>query len=94
MTNHLDRILDAATIDEVCAELQRVLDSCQKAGYVNQLPEDYQDIGARSPSEVQDWYEYLKEDERAREEGALGKIRGFFFAASRELRGFGFHRTD
>ena len=94
MTNHLDRILAAGNVDEVCAELQSLLDSCRDAGHLDQLPEEYQDIAARSPHEVQDWCELMKGDERAREQADLLEIRDFFLVALRSLRGLGFHHAD
>lgn len=94
MKDYLNKIFGAATIDEVCAELQKALDSLKAKKYLTKLPDYYEDIAARSPTEVQDWFDEMRDDDQTNEEGNLKEVFGLFDATLRKLRELGFHRTE
>jgi len=92
MKAYLDKIFNAVTIDQVCAELQNALDSLRSKNYLDELPDYYEDISARSPTEVQDWFDEMKDYPQADQEGHLKEIFDLFSAALSTLRRLGFHR--
>lgn len=92
MKEYLDPIFNAATADEVCSALQNALDSLKANNYLNKLPDYYDRIAARSPSEIQKWFDKMKDDDQAQEEGNLKEVYGLVDAALRQLRRCGFHR--
>jgi hypothetical protein len=76
MKDYLDRIFSAKTTDEVCTALQKALDSLRAKKYFAKISDYYQEIGAGSPTEVQEWFDEMKDDDQANEEGNLKEIYG------------------
>ena len=91
MKEYLDAIFSAKTTDQVCASLQKALDSLKAKKYLEKIPDYYEDIAARNPAEVEEWFDEMKDDEQALEEGHLKEVYGLFDAALRQLRKLGFH---
>jgi hypothetical protein len=58
------------------------------------IPDYYQEITAGSPAEVQEWFNEMRDDEQAEEEGNLKEIYGLYDAALRRLRELGFRRDQ
>lgn len=94
MKAYLDPIFDAATTVEVCRSLQMALDSLKAKKYLAELPDYYEGIAARSPDEIQNWFDKMLNDSQIKEEGNLREIFGLFDAALQQLRRYGFHRTS
>jgi len=92
MKTYLDAIFGAKTTADVCSELQDALDALRKNGYLEKLPNDYEDVSANDPDDVQDWCDGMRDDKRAKEEGHLREIYDLFTAALSRLRDLGFHR--
>jgi hypothetical protein len=93
MKDYLDPIFSAATTDQVCVALQSALDSLRGKNYLAKLPDYYEEIAARNPTEIQDWFDEMKDDDQAKEEGNLKEVFGLFDAALQQLRKLGFHRA-
>jgi hypothetical protein len=91
---HLEPIFQAKNIDEVCAALQAALDALRAKNYLAKLPDYYDAIAARGPGEVQEWFNEMRNDDQAKEEGNLKEILGLFHVALGQLRELGFSRTD
>ena len=94
MKNYLDPIFSASTIEEVCTALQSGLDSLRAKDYLAELPDYYENISARTAIEIQEWFDEMRDDDRATEEGNLKEIFDLFGAALQELRKRGFHRDS
>jgi hypothetical protein len=94
MKVYLDPIFSAKTIGEVCAALQTAIDSLRAKKYLANIPDYYQEITAGSPAEVQEWFDEMRDDEQAEEEGTLKEIYGLYDAALRRLRELGFRRDQ
>jgi len=92
MEIYYDAIFSADSVAAVCDRLQNALNTMRAAGYLAKLPDYYEDIAAKDPKEVQDWFDDMKEDERAAEEGPLNEICDLFEAALWQIRKLGFHR--
>lgn len=94
MKDYLDPIFGAETTGSVCVALQTAIDSLRAKKYFATVPDYYQDISAGSPAEVQEWFDEMRDDEQAEEEGNLKEIYGLYDAALRRLRELGFHRDQ
>ena len=92
MKEYLDPIFNAKTTDEVCRALQKALDSLRAIKYFDKVPDYYEEVKAGSPVEVQEWFDDMKDDEQAQEEGNLKEIYGLYQAALQQLSRLGFHR--
>ena len=92
MNTYLDTIFNAKTTDEVCNSLQKALDSLRANDYFKTIPDCYENINAENPAMVQEWFDKMRDDERAEEEGNLKEIYGLYQAALQKLREYGFHR--
>lgn len=92
MKDYLDPIFDASNEEGICQSLQTALNKLETIKYLDGLPEHYQELAARTPIEIQDWFDKMKVDEQAEEEGNLKEVFGLFDAALRQLRRHGFHR--
>ena len=93
MKKYLDPIFSASTIEGVCAALQSGLDSLRAEDYLAELPDYYENISARTAIEIQEWFDEMRDDDQATEEGNLKEIFDLFDAALRQLRKCGFHRN-
>ena len=92
MKTYLDAIFNAKTTDEVCNSLQASLDSLRDKNYFANIPDYYENIKAENPIVVQEWFDEMRVDEQAEEEGNLKEIYGLYHAAINKLREYGFHR--
>jgi len=92
MKDYLDPIFRAKATDEVCLALRRALDSLRAKQYFDKVPDFYEEVAAGSPAEIQEWFDEMKDDEQAKEEGNLKEIFGLYQAALQRLRELGFHR--
>ena len=92
MKEYLDPIFRAKTTNEVCIALQNALDSLRAKKYFDEVPDDYEEVTANSPTEIQRWFDEMIYDEQAQEEGNLKEVYGLYQAALGKLREFGFHR--
>jgi hypothetical protein len=92
LKKYIDLIHEASDVDEVCNQLHIAICSLRDMRYLNDLPDGYDDIDAGTPEDVESWFDIMKDDSRAREEGNLREIYGLFDAALRRLRKLGFHR--
>lgn len=92
MKEYLDPIFSAKTTDEVCRALQKALDSLRAKKYFDKVPDYYEEVSAGSPTEIQEWFDDMKDDEQTQEEGNLKEIYGLYQAALQQLRKLGFHR--
>lgn len=92
MKEYLDPIFNAKTTDDVCRTLQNALDSLRAKKYFDKVPDYYEEVAAGSPAVIQEWFDEMKDDEQAQEEGNLKEIYDLYQAALRKLRELGFHR--
>lgn len=92
MKEYLDPIFSAKTTDDVCRALQKALDSLKAKKYFEKVPDYYEEVAAGSPTEIQEWFDEMKDDEQAQEEGNLKEIHDLYQAALQKLRELGFHR--
>ena len=92
MKEYFDPIFNAKNEEGICQSLQLALDKLKSIKYLDVLPSQYHEIAARNPIEIQSWFDKMKVDEQAEEEGNLKEVFGLFDAALRQLRRYGFHR--
>jgi hypothetical protein len=92
VNDYLGSIFGADSTDEVCYALQAAIASLKSNNYFSKVPDCYQELTASSPDDVQEWFDEMRDDEQAEEEGNLREIFGLYDAALRRLRELGFHR--
>lgn len=92
MNDYLGPISDADSPSEVCVALQAAVDSLRAKNYFSSVPDYYQEITAYNTADVQGWFDEMRDDKQAEEEGNLREIYGLYDAALRRLRELGFHR--
>ncbi len=92
MKSYLDPIFNAKSTDDVCSALQAAIDSLRGKNYFSKIPDDYEEIAAGSPADVQKWCDEMRDDNRAEDEGNLKEIYGLYQGALSRLRELGFHR--
>lgn len=94
MKEYLDPIFNASDEEGVCRSLQISIDKLKARKYMDELPECYKNLTAQSPIDIQDWFDKMKVDRQAEQEGNLREVFGLFGAALQQLRKHGFHRTS
>ena len=94
MKAYVDKIFAATTIQDVCNALQTALNDLRASGYLAEIDDYYENIAARTPDQVQAWFDDMHDDAQSSAEGPLKEVCGLFDAALGQLRKFGFHRKN
>ena len=71
MEQYLNVIFGAQTTVEVCNALQGALKVLRENGYLSKLQDNYEDVTAGTPEDVQYWFDFMLDDPQSSEEGAL-----------------------